>query len=41
MHFQKKKKKKKKKKKSDGIFVNNLNFWDERDKSKFQKKNMG
>ena len=27
-----------KKKKSDGVFVNNLNFGDEKDKSKFQKK---
>ena len=30
----------KKKKKSDGIFVNKFNFWGERGKSKFQKKNM-
>ena len=30
--------KKKKEKKSDGIFVNNLNFGGEREKSKFQKK---
>ena len=28
---------KKKRKKNDGIFVNNLNFGGERDKSKFQK----
>ena len=32
MHFRKKEKK------NDGIFVNNLNFEDERGKSKFQKK---
>ena len=30
--------KEKKEKKSDGIFVNNLNFGDERGKSKFKKK---